>query len=68
MHRVELKGSSTTASLLPSILFLMHRVELKDSVMSMVASNHQEKFLMHRVELKADCSSFSLSFSFCFRS
>jgi hypothetical protein len=53
MHRVELKDTSKFVIEVFSILFLMHRVELK--VQYLVSLNLFE-FLMHRVELKVAIS------------
>ncbi len=51
MHRVELKGSSSSAILQSMFLFLMHRVELKER--QIVFNDLRDAlFLMHRVELK----------------
>jgi hypothetical protein len=60
MHRVELKGSKhTTISVKDKAQFLMHRVELKASLVNF-SSNASKKFLMHRVELKGKLISVSI--------
>ncbi len=50
MHRVELKAQAHK-NLLLLLSFLMHRVELKAGLLS-ILSNSLVSFLMHRVELK----------------
>ncbi len=54
MHRVELKGAWVSFLLPLPQLFLMHRVELKVTMLKQYFELYKIRFLMHRVELKVE--------------